>query len=227
MSVIISSPHTDDSPGGLRAGEEQAAGGIGGAMMAGTDNIAVEVQTAAAHIFLALCFCITGQQKAVIAVYNADCNGIVVGIRVRPNRADYGKIRIPKLIITSGCRVADGVTGISHRILKGCIRFGSVHIIRAEYCIDLRGVQHTDQSAQIVCVIVRGNQVVEFCDSLTLQIGNNERRVTAVTAVIEECMITGANKNRQSLPDIEVMDFKIVRAFYGIGCESGIIVTAV
>ena len=174
MSVIISSPHTDDSPGGLRAGEEQAAGGIGGAVMAGTDNIAVEVQTAAAHIFLALCFCITGQQKAVIAVYNADCNGIVVGIRVRPNRADYGKICIPKLIITSGCRVADGISGISHRILKGCIRFGSVHIIRAEYRIDLCSVQNTDQSAQMVCVIVRGNQIVELCDALALQIGNNE-----------------------------------------------------
>lgn len=200
MSVIISSPHTDDSPDGLRTGEKQACSGIGGAVMAGADNIAVEVQTTAAHIFLALHFGITGQQKAVITVYNADCNGIVVGIRVRPDRADYGKICIPKLIVTSGCRVADGIPGISHRILKGCIRFGSVHIIRAEYCIDLRGVQHTDQSAQMVCVIVRGNQVVEFCDSLTLQIGNNERRVTAVTAVIEECMITGANKNRQSLP---------------------------
>ena len=117
--------------------------------MAGADNIAVEVQTTAAHIFLALHFGITGQQKAVITVYNADCNGIVVGIRVRPDRADYGKICIPKLIVTSGCRVADGIPGISHRILKGCIRFGSVHIIRAEYCIDLRGVQHTDQCEAI------------------------------------------------------------------------------
>ena len=116
--------------------------------MAGADNIAVEVQTTADTYLPRSAFRHHLVSRKLLSPFTMRiAMELLLEIRVRPDRADYGETRIPKLIaLTSGCRVADGIPGSQNvdRILKGCIRFGSVHIIRAEYCIDLRGVQHTD-----------------------------------------------------------------------------------
>ena len=118
MAVVVSGTYADNGPSGLGVGEEEAGGGVGGTVVAGADDVAVEIQAAAAHVLLALRLGISGQEKAVVSVYNADRNGIVVGVRLRFDWADHSEISISQLIITSSCRVVDRFSGICYRTLE-------------------------------------------------------------------------------------------------------------
>ena len=203
MAVAVALPHRDDAHLGQDGVQKDVAGAGLAAVVAHLQHVHIQRRARGHQVVLGVLLHVPGQQKAGLAVVDAQHQGGVVGVVILGHRAqqpDGGAAQLPGGTHGGHLQRQALLLGIVDKVLKALgvgAGDGRIGVPRRE-----RG-HHRRQAAHMVLVGVAAKDVFQPGDALALQVGDHQAAVLHVAAVIQHTLPVAGDEDAEGLPHVD------------------------
>jgi len=178
-------------------------------------NIGFQVGTAVHKVGLGGLFHVAGQQKAGVAVVDAQHQRGIVGVavlRYRAKQGDGGAAQRPDGAHGGHFQLQTLLLGVLDKIVEAfgaALGHRAVSVSRRELC------HYGGKPAHMILVGVRAEHILQLLHPLLLQVGYHQTAVVHVAAIVEHELSVTLYQHAQRLPYINEVHLK------GLACPGG------